>query len=497
MKFKRASGVLMHISSLVSNSGIGTLGKEAYEFVDFLKQSGQSYWQILPICPTSFGDSPYQSFSTFAGNPYFIDLDILAKEGYLAPEDYKNIVWESNETTVDYPLIFKNRNKVFLKLQQNFKNNIPKDFFDFCAKNSYWLEDYALFMAVKDEFLGKEYTLWDEDIKKREQTALNKWRKKCKERIEYYKILQYFFFKQWFALKEYANKNGIKIIGDLPIYVAADSADVWSNLKNFVLNKDLTPKVVAGCPPDSFSKEGQLWGNPVYNWRYMKFDRYSWWLKRLEASLKIYDVVRIDHFRGFEGYYTIKYGSKNACNGRWKKGPSIAFWRFVKQKLGDVPIIAEDLGFLTNGVRKMLKRSGFPGMKVLQFAFSGDMENEYLPHNYKNNCVVYTGTHDNDTLLGWVETLNEKEVEFTKKYLQCSKEEIAEKVMVAAMSSVADLCILTMQDLIGLDGESRMNTPSTVGENWKWRMTKEQKRQELATKLLNYTNIYGRKGKNE
>lgn len=494
MKFKRASGVLMHISSLVSNSGIGTLGKEAYLFVDFLKKSGQSYWQILPICPTSFGDSPYQSFSTFAGNPYFIDLDILENEGYLKKEDYKNICWETEKDEVDYSLLYENRNKVFLKLQQNFKDKVPHDFSLFCSKNAYWLEDYALFMSIKDEFSGKEYTAWDEDIKKREENALIKWKNKCKERIEYYKILQYFFFKQWFALKKYANDNGIKIIGDLPIYVAADSADVWANPKNFVLNRDLTPKLVAGCPPDSFSKEGQLWGNPVYNWRYMKFNRYSWWLQRLKASLKIYDVIRIDHFRGFEGYYTIKNGSKNACNGKWKKGPSFSFWKFVKNRLGDIPIIAEDLGFLTNGVRRMLKLSGFPGMKVLQFAFSGDMENEYLPHNYKNNCVVYTGTHDNDTLLGWVNTLNKSELEFAKKYLQCSESEIGEKMMLAAMSSVADLCILTMQDLIGLASSARMNTPSTVGENWKWRMLEEQKDIKTAEKLLNYTTIYDRKG---
>ncbi len=495
MKFKRAGGVLMHISSLPGDFGIGTLGREAYRFVDFLKNAGQSYWQILPVCPTSFGDSPYQSFSTFAGNPYFIDLELLSEQGYLSAEDYRDISWGESETQVDYATLYNSRKQVFEKLQESFFQNTPSDFEDFCEENAFWLEDYALFMAIKDAHGGAQYTLWEEDIKKREPKALEMWQKKCIKKIEYYKILQYIFFKQWFDLKDYANKKGIKIIGDLPIYVAADSCDVWASPKQFKLDKNLNPKLVAGCPPDAFSKDGQLWGNPVYNWRYMRFDRYAWWIKRLEMSLKIYDVIRIDHFRGFEGYYTIKYGQKTAKYGRWRKGPSMNLWKAVKKQLGDPPIIAEDLGFLTGGVRKMLKRSGFPGMKVLQFAFDSREESDYLPHKYPHNCVVYTGTHDNNTLLGWMNEMNPQDLEFARQYLgAASTKEIPEKMMLSAMASVADLCILTMQDLIGLENTARMNTPSTVGVNWKWRATRPQINDECSNKLLKYTNLYGRKG---
>lgn len=495
MKFKRASGVLMHISSLPSEHGIGTLGHEAYRFVDFLKSAGQGYWQILPVCPTSFGDSPYQSFSTFAGNPYFIDLELLCGQGFISKEDYEGITWCEDEKSVDYASLYINRRTVFEKLQEGFSAKIPEDYSEFCEKNAFWLQDYALFMAVKDAHGGAEYTLWEDDIKKREPEALQKWGQKCKKKIEYYKILQYFFFKQWFALKAYANQNGVKIIGDLPIYVAGDSADVWAEPKQFKLDKNLNPKVVAGCPPDAFSEDGQLWGNPVYNWRYMKFDRYSWWIRRLKMSLEIYDVIRIDHFRGFEGYYTVKYGQKTAKDGKWCKGPSMHFWNSVKKQLGQLPVIAEDLGFLTNGVRRLLKRSGFPGMKVLQFAFNSLEESDYLPHKYSNNCVVYTGTHDNNTIIGWIDETKKADLEFAKKYLDAKTEdEIPEKMMLAALSSVADLCILTMQDLIGLSADARMNTPSTVGKNWKWRATGSQINTDIAQRLLEYTELYGRKG---
>ncbi len=491
MKLKRASGILMHIASLPSENGIGAMGQEAYKFIDFLKETNQTYWQILPICPTSFGDSPYQSFSTFAGNPYFIDLDVLCYDGFLCWEDYKYTNWGDDIENIDYALIFKERNRVFETLYENFKKKIPQDFDSFCSENAFWLNDFTLFMAVKDEFGGVEFSRWDDDIKKREPKAIAYYTEKCKDRIGYYKMLQYFFFKQWHAIKNYANQNGIKIIGDLPIYVAGDSADVWANPKCFKLDEDLKPIEVAGCPPDAFSSEGQLWGNPIYDWKYLKQTDYDWWLKRLKASLQIYDLVRIDHFRGFEAFYCIKYGAKNAKNGKWRKGPDMAFWNFVKKELGDLPIIAEDLGFLTDKVHKMLEKSGFPGMKVLQFAFDSREDNDYLPHNYTKNCVVYTGTHDNDTINGWVDSISQEDLEFAKKYLD-TNEEIREKLMMSAMASVADTCILTMQDLIGLGSQSRMNIPSTVGGNWRWRAKPQYITQEIKQTLTNLTKIYAR-----
>lgn len=492
MEFKRASGVLMHIASLPGKNGIGSLGKEAYKFVDFLKDTKQTYWQILPVCPTSYGDSPYQGFSTFAGNPYFIDLDILCEQGYLKPQDYVDINWGETEEKIDYSLVYSNRNRVFQTLYNNFKENVPGEFTQFCKQNEFWLQDFALFMAVKDYFGGAKYTAWDNDISTREETAIDYYNTKCRERINYYKMLQFFFFSQWYALKDYANRNGIKIIGDLPIYVAEDSADVWSNPECFKLDKNRKPKEVAGCPPDCFSQDGQLWGNPVYDWRYMKSTGYDWWVKRLRTSFKIYDIVRIDHFRGFEAFYCIKYGEKTAKNGKWRKGPDIGFWKEVKRQLGELPVIAEDLGFLTENVHKLLEKSGFPGMKVLQFAFDSGSSNAYLPHNYNKSCVVYTGTHDNNTIKGWSETLDRGTLEFAKKYLNSKDDDIREPLIISAMSSVADTCILTMQDLIGLGNDARMNTPSTLGGNWSWRAKPDYITEDIKKMLLDLTEIYGR-----
>ena len=366
---KRSNGVLMHISSLPGNTGIGTLGKPAYDFVDFLKKSSQTYWQILPICPTSYGDSPYQSFSTFAGNPYFIDFELLVGQDFLQKKDYENIIWGSDETQVDYGLLYEQRHKIFSIIQKNFEKNTPADFESFCKENAFWLDNYSLFMAIKDAHNGVSFLEWEKEIINREEQSLKKWTEKCSDRINYYKILQYLFFAQWNNLKKYANDNGIKIIGDIPIYVAADSADVWSNPEQFMLDENHVPIEVAGCPPDGFSADGQLWGNPVYNWDYMKKDNYSWWKKRLEMSLKNYDVLRIDHFRGFDSYYCIPFGDTTAKNGVWKKGPGTALFEEIKKCYGELPIIAEDLGFLTDSVRQMLKDVGYPGMKVLQFAF--------------------------------------------------------------------------------------------------------------------------------
>ena len=490
----RTSGVLMHISSLPGNFGIGTFGENAYSFVDYLKKSGQTYWQILPLCPTSYGDSPYQSFSTFAGNPYFIDLDVLNEQGLLEKDEYENIIWCDDITKVDYGKLYFERQKVFKAVQKHFFENVPDGYNEFCNKNSFWLDDYSLFMAVKDEFDGKEFSKWDDDIRLRKTSALEHYRKSSKTQIDYYKMLQFLFYQQWYKLKNYANENGIKIIGDLPIYVAGDSADVWANPKQFMLDENQKPIEVAGCPPDAFSKAGQLWGNPVYDWNYMKNDNYSWWVLRLRECLKIYDVIRIDHFRGFDSYYCIKAGRKDAKVGVWREGPKMDLFKVLKQEFGKIPIIAEDLGFLTPSVRRLLKQSKFPGMKVLQFAFDSREESNYLPHNYIKNCVVYTGTHDNDTILGWQKHSKRADVKFAKQYMRCKKE-LNWGMIATAMASVADTAIVTMQDVIGLGDEARMNTPSTVGENWKWRAKSEQISEETSERLLYYTKLYSREHK--
>ncbi len=482
----------MHISSLPGKTGIGTMGKNAYRFIDCLKSANQKYWQILPICPTSYGDSPYQSFSTFAGNPYFIDLETLADEGYLSKADYENIKWCGHENYVDYGTLYVERHKVFEILYRNFKKNIPADFESF-VKENIWLEDYSLFMSIKDANDGASFSEWEEKIRKRDEAALKLWREKCAERMEYYKMLQYFFFKQWTELKAYANKNEIEIVGDIPIYVAADSADVWANPDQFMLDEDLVPVEVAGCPPDAFSADGQLWGNPVYNWEHQKKTGYSWWKQRLEKSLKIYDVIRIDHFRGFEAFYCIPYGATTAKKGQWRKGPGMDLFNSLKAQFGDMPVIAEDLGYLTEEVRELLRDSGFPGMKVLQFAFGNRDESDYTPYRYTQNSIVYTGTHDNDTILGWTKNTDQKDVDSAKEYLRVKEtEEVVREMMIAGLSSVSNTCVLTMQDLLGLGSEARMNTPSTVGDNWKWRAGENMFNEEIYKWLGFYTKLYGR-----
>ena len=489
----RGAGVLMHISSLAGETGIGTLGKNAYAFVDFLKSSGQKYWQILPIGPTGYGNSPYQSYSSFAGNPFFIDLDLIAAAGYLEKSDYEGIDWGEDAARVDFDKVASGREVVFKKVYCNFIKNIPEDFKRFCQKSKAWLDDYALFMAIKDQNGSAAFTLWDKAIVKREAAAMAFYTEKCRGRIFYHKMLQYFFFKQWTALKKYANANGIKIIGDLPIYVSADSSDVWANPEQFALDENLRPIEVAGCPPDAFSKDGQLWGNPVYNWQHIKKDGYRFWINRLKMSLRTYDIVRIDHFRGFEAYYCIAYGAENARDGVWRKGPDIELFDAVKKELGATPIIAEDLGFLTDEVRLLLEKSGFPGMKVLQFAFDSAEENDYIPHRYTKNSVVYTGTHDNDTILGYVNSASGETIERAMRYLGASSpSQIREKMMTAALSSVSDICILTMQDLLALSSEARMNTPSTLGDNWQWRCTISSFPSSVSGFLRYYTQLYNR-----
>lgn len=489
----RSSGVLMHISSLPSPYGIGTMGKEARKFADFLEKSGQKYWQILPICPTSYGDSPYQSFSSFAGNPYFIDLEYLCKDKLLTKKECESFPWGGNESYVDYGVMYESRYPLLKKAYARFVKNVPEEFETFCSEEAEWLEEYALFMALKDANGGVAWFEWDKDLKTRKPETIAAARKEYAEDIRFYKMLQYLFFKQWRELKSYINEKDIEIIGDVPIYVAGDSADVWANPGQFYLDENLDPIDVAGCPPDAFSEDGQLWGNPLFRWDVMKKDGYTWWTKRVKAMSELYDIVRIDHFRGFDSYYAIPAGDDTAKNGEWRKGPGMDLFKTLEKKLGKLNIIVEDLGFLTPSVIKLVQDSGFPGMKVIQFAFDSREGSDYLPHNYPTHCVVYTGTHDNDTILGWMKTAPKKSVKFAKEYLNLTEEEGYNwGMMRAAWASVGDLAIVPMQDLIGIGGEGRMNTPSTLGGNWEWRATADQITGKLAKKLYKYMEMYGR-----
>ncbi len=464
----RVSGILLHITSLPSPYGIGTLGKAAYDFVDFLERAGQKRWQILPVGHTGFGNSPYQAFSAFAGNPYMIDLDFLCDEGLLKKEEYELIDWGINERCVDYGKIFRNRTAVLKNIFPRFRET--EEYRRFCDENAFWLDDYALFMAKKEVFFDS-----------------------VEENCRFYKILQFLFYSQWYKLKNYVNSKGIEIIGDLPIYVSRDSADVIGNPKLFELDERGNPINVAGVPPDGFSKEGQLWGNPVFDWEYMRASGYDWWIKRFGHSMQMFDKVRVDHFRGFSGYYSVSAGSVNAVNGFWRKGPSAELFEAVESKIGKPDIIAEDLGFIDDSVRDLMDKTGFPGMKILQFAFDSREESDYLPHNYGRNCVAYIGTHDNDTLAGWLDNAPAEDVEYAKKYLRLNVEEgFVRGVIKSAMSGVADTVIFTMQDLLGLGSEARMNIPSTAFGNWQWRAVKSDFSTDLADELLSITKLYGR-----
>ena len=490
----RASGVLMHISSLPEDYGIGTFGTEAYRFADFLSKTGQTYWQILPLGHTGYGDSPYQAFSAYAGNPYFIDFKLLVQDGLLEMDDFQDIDFGDNEEEVDYIRLAEEKLKILRKAYACGKEKLRKDIEIFKEENEAWVEDYALYMAIKTKMHLISWQEWDLDIKLRKPQALKHYRESLKEEVDYWIFIQYVFFKQWFALKTYVNKLGIKIIGDLPIYVAADSSDTWANGENFRLDKDKNPTVVAGCPPDAFSATGQLWGNPIYDWEYLEKTGYKWWINRIEASLKIYDVLRIDHFRGFEAYWEIPFGEETAEKGKWVKGPGLKLFEGIQKELGDLNIIAEDLGYLTKEVIDFRNHTGYPGMKVLQFAFDTREESDYLPHNYGKNCIVYTGTHDNDTILGFIETTGMKEnVQYAKNYLHLSKKEGYNWGFIrGAWGSPAAVAIAPMQDLLGLGNEARMNLPSTLGGNWKWRMKKDALTPPLMRKLSKVTRIYKR-----
>ncbi len=487
---ERGSGIIMHITSLPNKYGIGSFGEEAFKFVDFLKNAGQKHWQVLPLGPTGYGDSPYQCFSAFAGNPYFIGLDLLVKDGLLRLDDIENIDLGQEKERVDYYKIFKNKMEILKKAYKNNKESLE----EFKLENKNWIEDYGLFMALKNKFDLRAWYDWDKDIRFREKEAMDKYKKELEDEIGYWIFLQYVFHKQWSSLKEYANSNDIKIIGDIPIYVAGDSCDVWADHKMFLLDEERVPLRVAGCPPDYFSETGQLWGNPLYDWEYLDKNNYIWWIDRIKTSLKLYDLVRIDHFRGFEAFWSIPYGDETAINGEWVKGPGVKLFNKVKDELGEVNIIAEDLGLLTQEVIDFLKETGFPGMKVLQFAFSRDYESQYVPHNHIKNCIVYTGTHDNDTFLGWFQDeKNKDDVGYAKEYLKLSTEEGYNWGFIrGAWSSVAALAIAPMQDFLGLDNNYRMNKPSIAENNWTWRVREEQLNEDLEIKIKKLTELYKR-----
>ena len=492
---KRASGVLLPVASLPSKYGIGCFSREAYEWIDYLKGTGQSYWQILPLAPTSYGDSPYQSFSSFAGNPYFIDLEALIEDGLLTREECDEADFGEDEFSVDYGKIYENRIPLLHLAYERSETWKNPDFTEFVQENAYWLEDYALFMAVKERFNGAPWSEWAEDIRKRWGYSLDYYRRECYYDIEFYKYLQYLFHKQWMKLKTYANRNGIEIIGDIPIYVAFDSADAWASPELFQFDEDFQPVAVAGCPPDAFSADGQLWGNPLYRWDYHRQTGYEWWCRRLDHCFRLYDVVRIDHFRGFDEYYSIPFGAKTAKKGRWEKGPGIELFHTLNRRLGEKQIIAEDLGFLTPTVAKLLKDSGYPGMKVLEFAFDPREETNYLPHSYDRNCVVYTGTHDNETLVQWYAGLDDDSRAFAEEYMDNADtpEELKYWDFVRmAMMSCANTCVIPIQDYMGLDKTARINHPSTLGCNWKWRLDPELLTEELSRKIYALTKISAR-----
>ncbi|EGJ43221.1 4-alpha-glucanotransferase [Streptococcus sanguinis] len=493
---KRQSGVLMHISSLPGKYGIGSFGQSAYDFVDFLVRTKQRYWQILPLGTTSYGDSPYQSFSAFAGNTYFIDFDILIEEGLLNEADVKGADFGDDPRKVDYAKIFDARRPIMEKAVARFlKADDLSDYESFVEQNAAWLEVFAEYMAIKEHFDNLAWTEWpDEAIRRREAASLASYREKLADKLTYHRVTQYLFFKQWLRLKAYANEHHIEIVGDMPIYVAADSADVWAQPHFFKTDAVGKPTCVAGCPPDEFSETGQLWGNPIYDWEAMDKDGYAWWIERLRESFKIYDIVRIDHFRGFESYWEVPAGSETSASGKWVKGPDYKLFAAVKEALGDLNIIAEDLGFMTDEVIELRERTGFPGMKILQFAFNPDDESIDSPHLAPNNSVMYTGTHDNNTVLGWYkDEIDDATRQYMAQYTNRKEYETVPHAMLRTIfASVSFMAIATMQDLLELDSAARMNYPSTIGGNWTWRMTAEELNPIVEGELYSLTKTYRR-----
>lgn len=494
---KRASGVLLHPTSLPGKFGIGTLGKEAYNFIDFLIESGQKLWQVCPLGPTGYGDSPYQCFSAFAGNPLLIDLELLQKEGLLSKADL-GITEDFDENLVDFGRIINHKFPLLQRAYENFKKHRSvldqARYENFVQENREWLSDYALFMALKSHYNGKPWYLWDDDIRLRKHDSVVRYKSELADLIDYQKFVQYKFFNQWLALKHYANQNYIKIIGDIPLYIAHDSADAWANSDLFQFDENRNPTGVAGVPPDYFSETGQLWGNPLYNWESSIKDGFSWWIKRIQINLVLSDIIRIDHFRGLSAYWRVGYGEKTAINGEWVPAAGMELFQSLRKKLGKLPIIAEDLGLITPDVIELRDEFNFPGMKILQFAFDSEEDNavNFLPHNYPQNSVVYTGTHDNDTVKGWYLKAREKDRKYAADYLNFTGNDISWNFIRSALSSAALIAIIPLQDILGLGSEARMNTPGTPSGNWQWRFRQRDLKQRMQKKLHDLTKLYKR-----
>ena len=496
MKNERSSGILLHITSLPGPYGIGTMGKDAFEFVDFLVASGQKIWQILPLGHTGYGDSPYQCFSAFAGNPLLIDLDKLVKEELLLQNELPHDQ-SFHESGVDFGKVFNYKYPLLRKAYERFKANNHMvrqiQFENFSRKTEFWLEDYAFFMALKNHFGGKAWSGWDKQVKTRDSETLARYREQLADDIGFYRFLQFLFFRQWQELKAYANLNDLRIIGDIPLYVAADSADAWSNPGIFEFDENLNPVTVAGVPPDYFSATGQLWGNPIYRWDVLEANGFSWWIERVKANLVLYDIIRIDHFRGLAAYWSIPFGEETAVKGEWIKAPGQELLEALYEALGDLPIIAEDLGVITPDVVELRDHFDLPGMKILQFAFDSGEENDFMPHTYHKNCVVYTGTHDNDTTLGQFKSVRESDRLFMKEYFAVDERDPAWSFIKLAWSTVANIAIAPLQDLLRLDTEARMNFPGKPSGYWKWRYEKDQLKPSHAAELLRITRLYGRR----
>lgn len=492
---KRSSGVLMHLSSLPSDYGIGTLGRSAFDFVDFLAKSKMKLWQMLPVCPIDKYGSPYQSYSTFAGNFLFIDLEELIQKGLLVKADLDELDWGNDASKLNFDLVVKGKIAVLKKAFHKWLEcNQDSKLWEFAKENN-WVLNYAVFMVLLQKFKGECWWNWPREFKYRDRASMEQFQDEFSNEILFIIFEQFIFFEQWFKLKNYANEHGVSLVGDLAFYVAGNSADVWADPKNFCLDENLKAKKVAGCPPDAFAVDGQLWGNPVYDWSHMAENGYSWWIKRLKSCCDMFDIVRIDHFRGFESFYAIDASHTTAREGNWVKGPGIDFFNAVEKKLGKLNLIAEDLGFLTSETRELLKKTGFPGMKILQFAFDPREKSNFLPHTYEANSVCYTGTHDNNTVVGWFKEIDEEFRVYCKEYLNFVNDEEVHWVLIrTVMASVCNLAIIPVQDFLGLDESCRMNIPGTWNDNWSWRLTNNQfaKLLNLASKISKLVNLYCR-----
>ena len=497
MRFERAAGILLHPTSLPGKFGIGDLGNEAYYFVDFLESAGQKLWQVFPLGPTGYGDSPYQCFSAFAGNPLLVSPEKLLEKGFLKKEELNDIP-SSDPVKIDFGRVINYKKVLLRKAFENYKKNqngIKIAIDEFCKTNEEWLEDFALFMAAKDFHNGVVWSNWDKGLVHRDESAMKKWKEKLYDEIQYHKFVQFQFFNQWKELRSYANSKGIKIIGDMPIFIAYDSADLWANKNLFTVDNEGKLETVAGVPPDYFSETGQLWGNPLYRWKVMEKDDFLWWRKRFSQLFEMIDIIRIDHFRGFDAYWEIPGGAETAINGRWVKAPGEKLFNTVKKYLGELPIIAEDLGVITKSVTELREKLNFPGMKILQFAFGEDMERKFLPHNFVQNCMVYTGSHDNDTTRAYFEKVKFEDSDIydhAQKYLNYYGDDMVGQLIRAAYASVADIVVVPMQDILNLGGEARMNFPGTLGGNWSWRFTWEQIPQHMAQNYKDLAELYER-----